>query len=186
MEFTVLKTKVRISPLFFAVLTAFLLMDKSGIASEAVLFSVLHEMGHFFALLCAKAQPKSVEISAFGIHMELPLNLSTAKKCAVLMAGFAVNFILGAVLFYHENVIGGYINLFIGIFTAMPLAATDGGAVLKTVLEYIMPEKAGKITKTVSLLFTALLSVFLFALAVYTKNCYLLFAVCYMLMMAMK
>ena len=47
-----LKTGVTVSPLFFAVLTAFLLLDKNGVAIWAVLFSLMHESGHFLALLC--------------------------------------------------------------------------------------------------------------------------------------
>ena len=44
MEFTVLKTRVKISPLFFAVLTAFLLADRGGIAAAVISFSLLHEL----------------------------------------------------------------------------------------------------------------------------------------------
>ena len=51
MEFTVLKTKVKISPLFFAVLTAFLITDRNGIAPVVIGFSLVHELCHFAALL---------------------------------------------------------------------------------------------------------------------------------------
>ena len=46
MEFTVLKTKVKISPLFFAVLTAFLISDRNGIAPVVIGFSLVHELSH--------------------------------------------------------------------------------------------------------------------------------------------
>ena len=47
-----LKTKVSVSPFFFAVLTLILIADKTGVSCFAVLFSILHEFGHFLALIC--------------------------------------------------------------------------------------------------------------------------------------
>ena len=148
-----LRTKIRISPLFFSVLTVFLLLDKSGISGTAVLFSALHELGHFFALLYEKTRPKLIEISLFGIEIRLPENLSTAKKCFVLTAGFALNFILATMFFIIEKPLLAYINLIIGIFTSLPLSATDGGAILRTVLDEYFPQRGERIFRNVSLLF---------------------------------
>ncbi|MBQ7875155.1 MAG: hypothetical protein IJ306_08390 [Oscillospiraceae bacterium] len=184
--FTVLKTKVALSPLFFAVLTAFLLVDKSGIAGEAVLFSLLHETGHFLALLCAKTHPQTVEASLFGIRMSLPGNLSTAKKCFVLTAGFAVNFIFMAAFFSLGKITEAYINLFIGIFTAMPLAATDGGAVLKTLLDEFFPQGSKKIFDMLSLGFSMLVSVFLICIFLFSENIFILIAIFYMAVCAVN
>lgn len=186
MRFTVLKTKLMVSPLFFAVLTAFLIMDKSGIAGEAVFFSALHELGHFLALFCAKTYAKEIKISVFGIHMSLPEYLSTQKKCFVLMAGFAVNFVLAVLLFCFGKTIDGYINLFIGIFTAMPIGATDGGTILKILIENTALQKAQKTAGTISFLFSAVVSILFSAAAFYTHNFYLLFAVLYIMIMAIK
>lgn len=181
-----LKTKLIISPLFFAVLTAFLLLDKNGIACEAVLFSLLHEMGHFLALLCIKKPPQSVEINVFGIRLNLLKNMSTAKKCFVLMAGFSVNFIIASLCFFTERITEAYINLFIGIFTALPLAATDGGEILKIVLEEIYPQKSEKLFNMISIGFlSAVFALLIFAFA-YTKNWFVLMALIYMALCALK
>lgn len=186
MELTVLKTKIYVSPLFFAVLTAFLLIDKSGIAGKAVLFSLLHETGHFLALLCVKSSPKLVLLSVFGIGMELPANLSTARKCTVLMAGFTVNFILSALFFMLGKNIMAYINLAIGLFTAMPLASTDGGAILKMLLEEFFPQKAEICFKTISLAFLAVISIFVIFTVFLTGNYFLFIALFYMALCAIK
>ncbi len=186
MEFTVLKTKLKISPLFFAVLTAFLLADKSGIAAEALLFSALHEAGHFLALICVKSRPISIELSPFGIHMSLPQNLSMVKKCFVLTAGFAVNFILFAVMLVIGRETAGYINLLIGIFTAMPLASADGGTVLKTLLDEILPEKSNKIFKIISFFFIAIVSCFIIIAFFLTGNYFLFVALIYIVICAVK
>jgi len=182
----VLKTNINISPLFFAVLTAFLLTDKSGTASAAVIFSILHEAGHFLALLCEKSYPKEINISLFGINMSLSEKLSTAEKCAVLMAGFIMNFILTAFLFFIGNYKFAYINLFIGFFTAMPVPSSDGGSIIKLIFDECMPEKSEKILKTVSLSFILLLSAFMIFVLIITKNVFLIFALVYMFLCAIK
>jgi membrane-associated protease RseP (regulator of RpoE activity) len=43
--------------------------------------------------------------------------------------------------FVLKNPLFGYINLMIGIFTTVPLSSTDGGSILKAVLEEFFPEK---------------------------------------------
>lgn len=181
-----LKTNVNVSPLFFAVLTAFLLTDKTGTASAAVIFSVLHEAGHFLALLCEKSYPKEINVSLFGINMSVPERLSTAKKCAVLMSGFITNFILSAFFFFIGYDKFAYINLFIGLFTAMPVPSSDGGSILKLVFDEYMPEKAERIFKVVSLLFILLLSAFMIFVLFITKNVFLIFALMYMVLCAVK
>ena len=183
MEFTVLRTKVAVSPLFFAVLTAFFIADKNGIAIPAVLFSILHECGHFLALLCAKTRPKEIKFSAFGIEMQLYENMSTGKKVLVLMAGFLVNYVLSAVCFLSGKIVFGYFNLFLGIFTSLPIGATDGGAVLKTFFDRCCSEKTYRI---ISMLFSALLAAVLSAMAIYSKNYYLFIAVIYVIISAKK
>ena len=83
MEFTVLKTKVKISPLFFAVLTAFLIADRNGIAPVVIGFSLVHELCHFAALAAIKTAPQEVTVSAAGIFMSLNEGMSTVKKILV-------------------------------------------------------------------------------------------------------
>lgn len=186
MKFTVLKTKIFVSPLFFAVLTLILLLDKTGISCLALLFSLLHELGHFLALICEKIYPKNIDVTLFGIHISLPENMSTAEKVPVLMAGFLVNFLLAAIFFALRKPLFGCINLIIGIFTALPISATDGGSILKAILEEHVPQKNEKIFKTVSFSFLAVVSVFIVYFAVFTKNYFLFIALIYMALCAIK
>ena len=176
-----LKTKVSVSPFFFAVLTLVLVSDKTGVTSLAVLFSLLHELGHILALICGKIVPKCFELNLFGMHILLPENLSTAEKIPVLMAGFTVNFLLAVLFFVLKNPIFGYINLIIGIFTSLPISSTDGGMVLKIILDNCIPQKAEKIFKSVSEIFVFVLSIFLFSVSVAAKNYFILIAVVYMI-----
>ena len=186
MDFTVLKTKVSVSPFFFAVLTLILIADKSGVSGFAVLFSLLHEFGHFLALICGKIIPKSFKIPLFGMHISLPENLSTDEKIPVLMAGFTVNFLLAALFFVLKNSLFGYINIILGIFTAIPVPSSDGGEVLKAVLEEFLPNESEKIFGIVSKIFVSIISLLLFLVSVLTENYFILIAVIYMVFCVTK
>ncbi len=185
-DFTVLKTKVYVSPFFFSVLTLILLLDKTGISGYAVLFSLLHEMGHILALLCKKIRPKAVVVTLFGIHIELPGNLGTTEKCIVLMAGFTANFLLGIFFFCVGKTDLAVINIFLGIFTALPIASTDGGSILKTVLEEFFSHKAEKIFKFVSGIFVSIFLLFLILVFILTKNVFIFITVFYMIFCTIK
>ena len=185
-EFTVLKTKFFVSPLFFSVLTVFLILDKSHIAGAAILFSLLHEMGHLLALLSLKSHPKRMTINLFGLNIELCGNLSTPKKCFVFSMGFAVNFILSALFFVAENPLFEYINLIIGIFTAIPLPSSDGGSILRTVLEEFVPEKADLVFKNTAFAFAFIISVLIIAVFVFTKNYFVFIALFYIFLCIKK
>ncbi len=186
MEFTVLKTKVTLSPVFFMVLTVFFLLDREGLAVPAILLSAMHEICHFFALLCVKSRPLSVSLSLFGIEMALPRNLSTGKKVFVLSAGFALNFAAGSVLILNGYSLYGYISLFIGIFTAFPLPSTDGGGILTALAEEFSPENSDRIIKSISIVLSFLVAFLLCAAGFYTKNAFLSIPITYILIMALK
>ena len=185
-DFTVLKTKVSVSPIFFSVLTLVLLMDKTGVAGYAVFFSALHEFGHISALLCGKIFPETVFISIFGIHINLPGNLSTVKKCFVFAAGFAVNFLLAVLFFILKKPLFGYINFIIGMFTALPLTSTDGGAFLKAFFEEFFSQRTENFFGLISNIFSVLISLFLILLSVSSNNYFILIAVVYMLFCTIK
>ena len=172
--------------MFFAVLTMFFIADKNGIAPVAILFSALHEFGHFLALLCVKTKAKEIKLSAFGIEIFLPESLSTEKKIAVLMAGFTANFIFAAVFFLMEKPVFACINFIIGTATAIPIASTDGGGILKIILEEAFLEKGERIFKKISIFLSFLLSAFIILLSVFTKNFFLLIAVAYIFIAAIK
>lgn len=181
-----LKTGIEISPLFFAVLTMFLLADRMGIAFPAVMLSFAHEAGHFLALIYFKAAPKKVKISLTGIQMELHSNMSTERKISVLCAGFAVNFCLAALLLTFGKKLLATISFLIGIFTMLPLASTDGGSIIKELIEARFPERAKNIENKFFICNCAAFSFFLVAAAIITKNPYLLIAIFYLVVCTAK
>lgn len=180
LSFSVLKTGVEVSPLFFAVLTLFLLADTNGIAFPAVIFSFAHEAGHFLALLFLKTSPKKVSISLAGIHMELPRDLCTAKKITVLCAGFATNFFMAFLFHALGKPVFALINIIIGIFTMLPLCSTDGGSIVKELFALYFEDKGKRIQKMFFICACAVFSLFLLAASAAAKNCYLLISLLYL------
>ena len=179
MEFTVLKTRFLVSPLFFSVLTAFLILDENKIACVTILFSLLHETGHILALLSLKIHPKRISVNVFGMNIELDGGLSTAEKCFVFASGFTVNLILSVLFFIGENQLFGFINFIIGIFTALPLPSTDGGSILKTILDELIPQKSEKVFKIIAIVFAAIISILIIFIFVFTGNYFVFIALIY-------
>ena len=168
LNFSVLKTKVEISPLFFAVLTAFLITDRMGIALWVVAFSLIHELSHFLILIICREAPAKVSLKTMGIQMELSDSMKKSVKIAVLSAGFLTNFILSMLFFLLKNSVFCTINLFLGIFTAFPAPSTDGGTVLKEIFSRHTAMLIARMTGTAAFLF-------LFILLIKFRNpCFLL------------
>lgn len=185
MEFTVLKTRVKISPLFFAVLTAFLLADRGGIAAATIGFSLLHELCHFAALAILRKPPQEVCVSSAGISMRL-CKMSTAQKVIVFAAGAAGNFAAAAVFSAAGERLVCAVNLAIGIFTILPLCSTDGGSILAVLAEKFFPERAERLCRKLFAVCGTAAAAALLAAAVVYRNPYLLIAVFYAVICALK
>ena len=167
-------------------LTVLLIINENRVSGAVVLFSVLHELGHILALLSLKIQPKSISVNVFGMNIELGGNLSTAEKCFVFAAGFSVNLILSALFFIGGNPLFGYINLIIGIFTALPLPSADGGSILKTVLDEYIPRKAETVFKSIAIVFATVISILIIAVFIFTGNYFVFIALFYMFLCIKK
>lgn len=185
MEFTVLKTRVKISPLFFAVLTAFLLTNRGGIAAAVIGFSLLHELCHFAALAAFKKPPREVCISAAGISMRL-CGMRTAQKVLVFAAGAAGNFAAAAVFSAAGKRLFCAVNLVIGVFAMLPLCSTDGGSIIAALAESFFPERAEKLCKATFAVCGTATAAALFTAAFVYRNPYLLIAVFYAVICVLK
>lgn len=186
LEFSVLKTRVLVSPMFFAVLTLFLIADKNGIANNVVLFSLIHESGHFMALICCKTYPKEIRIDVFGIRILLPRVLCMSKKIAILASGFITNFITAAALYFMDRKIEFYINLILGIFTALPIKATDGGEIVSVLFSELNFSVSEKRIKKALAFFTVFIGLIIMTFSVFTKNIYLILAAAYIIIISFK
>lgn len=97
LEFSLFGVRLRFSFLFFAVVTATLIIDRSGVAITGLICCVLHEAGHIAAFAALNRKPGEVTFDAFGIKLISPAGIMRFKdEIFVLSAGCAVNFFLRA------------------------------------------------------------------------------------------
>ncbi len=150
MSFKIWGIKIKISFLFFAMLTMVFAMDEKRVAIVTLLSVALHETGHIVALLCFKAYPEEITFGIFGIRiLQNKCKLSYSDEAVVVLCGPAVNIVLfvifGVLNYTFENqilLIISAVNLVVGIFNLLPVLPLDGGRALLVVLNSFFSEKA--------------------------------------------
>lgn len=139
---------MQIEFLFVALVTIFLLVDRSGIATSALLVCLIHELGHVFMFFLVGFKPQKISFQITGICLTKPTAaLNYPKEVLVQLAGSTTNFIIFAALCHTVNTITpvsifATINLVIGIFNLLPLKSFDGGKLLEITLLRFMSIKA--------------------------------------------
>ena len=157
-EFEVKGITLRFSFLFFAMLTAVFLIDKTGTAVLCVIACGLHELGHIVAFFLLGLKPSGLNFELSGIRLTKQNQIIPYKKeLVVLAAGCAVNFIIVGVLgvcnIPQFDTFRG-INLTLGIFNILPIGELDGGRILKlSLLLKATPNRAFGVAKIVSIVF---------------------------------
>ena len=175
--------KIEIS---FFILAAFLASSR---ASEPALliewllvafFSVLiHELGHALAARAFGLSP-TIRLYAMGglTYLNGDASINTGKNLVISLAGPAVGFVTGGIVFglgavfpisirsfvlfsaYHDLI---WVNVGWGLFNILPMLPLDGGRVLVAIEEGVLRRRNQVIAHAISLLFA--LSIFLWALS---------------------
>lgn len=130
---------------FFAVVTVYLLWDRTGYGYCGVLAALMHELGHVVMYIALGRKPKEVHFAMEGIRIrESGKYLSPLREAAALSAGCAVNFGMYALLSHsfagQEMTMMALTHLSLGLFNALPVGALDGGMLLRLGLEQIFPQ----------------------------------------------
>lgn len=150
---------------FFLMLSFALLLGAESIV-DLLIYSALHEFGHFFMLIICGGRPDSLRLSYYGLALKYSSQLSKAKESLVLLAGPLVN-LLFYVLMRNE------INLLLFVLNMLPVYPIDFGRVIR-LFSYRLSRVLGCITL-----------VLLIPLAVYMLIAYksfsLIFIVCYLI-----
>jgi len=155
------KIKISVSPLFLIIVTALLLLDKTGAVPFCMLCAVIHEVGHIIVMKFVGADIKEIKLSPFAVDINRTnASLPTHKNILILSAGFLFNFIFALMFYilfslYPEKWVGYLLwgNVFVGVFNFLPLPNTDGYNILKIILHH-------KTVKIISLLLSLFLIVF--------------------------
>ena len=160
MSFCIYKTKIYISFFFCAGLLLFTLIDKSGLVLPVLLASLLHEIGHIFALYIVKNPPSEINFIVGGI--EIKTN-AAKNNIFVSLCGPLLNILLFLV-FYNTNLNFSAINLLLGSFNLLPFCGLDGASIICEIFKN--SEKTQKFITVLTILF----SIFLFVTAVFVKT----------------
>lgn len=126
-----------------------------------MLMSMLHEMGHILSLCSFGCKPDSIKIAFYGIGLKHSVSLSRIKEFFFLISGISVNLVLYFLGVYKE------INLALIVINSLPIYPLDGGRALKIILNSCFSIKSSKNVFRVIGIFTYL---FLFSIAIKTKN----------------
>lgn len=161
-------------------ITIFFITDLNGISKYVLLFSFLHELGHFVVLVTENIVPQKIKFSISGISIDVRNDIYFLKKIAVFSAGFITNYILSIVYFFMGNKTAFLINLIIGLFTMYPLPSTDGGSIMREILLLFDDLKNGLIISIIETVFEVVFSLIIILSVILTKNYYLFSALFYL------
>lgn len=184
MKLKILGIDVSVSPLFFGVITFMLLTDKSGTALAAVLAIITHELGHIVAMKFCKRRIKSVDFSPSAILIKGNCGASFWDDLLVYSAGvisnlfFAVFFFIAQPLLNHSLLFYIAAQILIAAINIIPAEGTDGGAILKLLLQKLF-NAWELIFRVVSILFgiVSLLITIIFVLNGWNNPSILLFGI---------
>lgn len=139
----------KISFLFFALITAYLLIDKNGYGYCGVLAAMMHELAHVIVYIALGRKPQEVSLAIEGIRLKANKQyLSPGKEALALSAGCLVNLSMFLLLnqFFHsqEMTMMALTHLSLGVFNLLPVGSLDGGMLLRLFLESFLPDTAAE------------------------------------------
>lgn len=130
---------MKIHPLTFVyLLVAFYFRMSEYIAF--LLFSLLHECGHYFAACYFDFEIEYMEILPFGAFLSLNDfgRHRVEEEVVMLLCGPLVNFVLMIIFYFGRHGDLVIINAFIGIFNLIPVYPLDGSKLIQLFFSYLM------------------------------------------------
>ncbi len=130
---------------FFLLLAVVCRWQAGSMLLLSFLAILLHEIGHLLAMLLTKTAVKSINFTAFGVHIvrSAVQFVPPLRLVVVYLAGPAVN-LLFALLFLgssREGMAGyfGAVNLLLGLLHLLPAGSLDGACALREALSFLLP-----------------------------------------------
>ena len=158
------RIRIKISFLFFAMLTLIFALDKRTVALVTVVSVALHEMGHIAALLGMGLYPDEICFGIFGIRIRnCDYRLDYRRELVAVMCGPLVNVALtvASLVLYKMLAKDAFmvifaVNFSVAVFNLLPILPLDGGRLLHLMLMKIMSCGSAQRTMTVVSTVTAL------------------------------
>ena len=145
---------IRLSLLFPAAVVLLLTLDKSGIPAWCVAASLLHEGGHFAAMMLFGCKPSAIRMGIFGVRVEQnpAAPVSYGQNIVISLAGPMVNLLcFGAAYAAGGACIPAMVHLVLALFNLLPVEPLDGGQALFCLLAMHMEaERAERLVFLVS------------------------------------
>lgn len=131
--------KIRVSPLFFALISLMLLIDRTGLMPFVLCAIAIHELGHLIVMCRYGIKPTAISLLPFEINIQKPaLCGSDREELWVSSAGIIANLLCAvvsaAIWLVHPFLWAlqlGICNLVLGGFEALPIAGLDGYRALR-------------------------------------------------------
>lgn len=182
-------TRIRLSPLFPAMLVVLLTMDVGGAVLWGLSATVVHELGHLTAMVALGRPPEQICIGWYGLRLETAVGMIGYGRIAVIaLAGPLANMLCAALLFVATGVnLPFLLHLVTAGFQLLPARPLDGGQALRCfLLRYMSLPRCDELCRwiTVAVLFclaVAGISLWIFTghnFTLLALTCYLIFC-CY-------
>lgn len=162
----------------------------TGMGGGALCFTgvILHEFAHLGAMMGLGAVPVGIYVSALGCRIVLGKRtlLPDWKHIVISLAGPAANLLtfLTSFFFGQRDSLFAMVNLGLGLIHSLPIEPLDGGLAFHYALRgWLGEERAGRITRLVSVLFLIPIAVLGFLVLLQTQYNYSLLALSVYLML---
>lgn len=150
---------------YFVFVLALIAFSGSDELIYLLVFSALHELGHFSALLLCHGKAERLIFSYYGFALKYVDNLPRSREALVIIFGPFVNLLIYLIL--RDD-----INLILFTLNMLPVYPLDGGRILN-----LYCRKASKTVSIIVLILIYLLSIYLI---VYKKSFSLLLIALYL------
>jgi len=131
--------RIDISPAFVAFVCAYYYFDPVGTFVPFFLAVALHELGHIIALSSLRIKIHSLRLRMCGAQIETA-PLSYLQELIVASAGPTVNFLL-LCLYREKDPLAALINFCLLIYNLLPLYPLDGGRIINSLLQLLLPQR---------------------------------------------
>ncbi len=192
MIFKLFGIKIRISFLFIALISTFVLIESSKMMVYGLSAALIHELGHILVMIFVGSKPSEIAFGVFDVNIkDYDRNKRNyVQDIFILIGGPLANLFGVGILYLLHYVMGNQNtvlsiseNLFLCVFNLLPIESLDGGQILYIFLSSKFDEhKSVVILKFVSFVILFPLAIIGFYILLKSKNNFsLLLISCYLI-----